>query len=316
MSVKVDRSLELPTSQYYAEQTPKSGIALHHTASDSAHSVARWWRMDKTQTGLTRRVATAYVIDRDGTVFELFDPAGWAFHLGVRWPLPQRVAFEQRFIGIEITSVGGLKEHQGKLYAYDVIAPEFEWPRAKAFECVTPYRGYHWFDRYEPEQLTALGGLVDDLCHRFAIPRVYPEKPFLYYGDALESFQGVIGHATVREDKSDPAPDPELWTTLETTAGLQPIAVAAPFTSVDVDALFDSNVRRLNRMDTGAGSLVKNLLMELERRRTFVELDTPQTGSHTIDYQLLQGDRAALERIARALGFERVTETELEVADA
>jgi hypothetical protein len=31
-------------------------------------------------------VATAYVIDRDGTVFELFDPAAWAFHLGLPWP--------------------------------------------------------------------------------------------------------------------------------------------------------------------------------------------------------------------------------------
>ena len=56
--------------------------------------------------------------------------------------------------------------------------------------------------------------------------------------------------------------------------------------------------------------------MELERRRTYLELVTPQTGSHTIDYALLEGDRAAVERIAKALGFERVTDTELEVADA
>ena len=222
------------------------------------------------EAGKPRHVATAYVIHRDGTIFELFDPAAWAFHLGLRWPRERRIAFEKRFIGIEITSEGALTEHEGRPYAYDEIAPKFERPREEAFECTTPYRGYTWFDRYEPEQLQALGGLVDDLCQRFAIPRVYPEQPFLYYGDALESFKGVIGHAMVRSDKSDPAPDPELWSTLETMAGLRATAVGAVLTSQNTDALFERNVRRLNRMDTAAGSLVKNLLMELKRRRTYL----------------------------------------------
>ena len=90
---------------------PKSGIALHHTVSDDARSAVRWWRADKTANGTPRHVGTAYVIDTDGTVFELFDPAGWAFHLGLRWPGGQRVVFEQRFIGIELASAGGLTEH-------------------------------------------------------------------------------------------------------------------------------------------------------------------------------------------------------------
>jgi hypothetical protein len=325
MRIKVNRGLALPTSEYFAEPQVKSGIVLHHTVCDDADTTVRLWRTDQTADGKPRHVATAYVIDWDGTVFELFDPAHWAFSLGLPWPSRQRVAFEKRFIGIEITSAGGLTEHEGRLYAYGLIAPEFERLPAAAFECTAPYRGFRWFDRYRPEQLQALGGLVDDLCDRFAIERVYPEQPFLYYGEKLESFRGVIGHAMVREDKSDPTPDPELWQTLETMAGLQPVAVTArlssedteaPRTRLDTQALFHRNVRRINRLNTGAGSLVKNLLMELERRRTFVELNTPQTGSHTIDYQLLEGDRAKLERIAKALGFERVTETELEVADA
>ena len=88
--------------------------------------------------------------------------------------------------------------------------------------------------------------------------------------DALASFEGVIGHAMVRDDKSDPAPDPRLWATLEQMAGLQSVAVTTPLTGVERDALFSRNARRLNRMDTAAGSLVKNLLMELKRRRTYL----------------------------------------------
>jgi hypothetical protein len=319
MSLNVDRSLALPESEYFAEPQAKSGIALHHTVCADAVTAIDWWRTDKTLEGNRRRVATAYVIDRDGTVFELFDPEHWAFHLGVPWAQRKRVAFEQRFIGIEIASEGGLREYDGRLYAYNEIAGAFEKPREEAFECPTDYRGYHWFDRYEPEQSTSLGRLVNDLCQRFAIPRVYPEKPFVYYGEALASFKGVIGHAMVRSDKSDPAPDPELWTALETAAGLRPVTVAAaaPLTVEEAEALYKRNVRRLNRMDVAAASLVKNLMMELERRDAYLEFDTPQSGSHTIDYQLLdQSDRAVLEEIAEALGFKEVTDTELEVADA
>ena len=92
MTVNVDRSLELPQSEYYAEPQAKSGIALHHTVCNDAHTTVRLWRADKTKAGKPRHVATAYVIDRDGTVFELFDPAAWAFHLGLPWPYVSRNA--------------------------------------------------------------------------------------------------------------------------------------------------------------------------------------------------------------------------------
>ena len=96
MSVNVDRSLELPKSEYFPEPQAKSGIGLHHTVSDDAHSAVRWWHADMTATGKPRHVATAYVIDKDGTVFELFDPAAWAFSLGLNKPrirLPTIVGF-------------------------------------------------------------------------------------------------------------------------------------------------------------------------------------------------------------------------------
>jgi hypothetical protein len=322
MAVRVDRSLRLPDHEYFAEPQAKTGIALHHTVCDKARTTLMLWQRDRTAGGKPRRVATAYVIDRDGTIFEAFDPACWVFQFGLNWRQDERIPFERRFIGIEITSEGGLLEHEGRLYAYHRVVPDFEKPPGDALDCGTPYRGFRWFDRYEPEQLTALGRLVDELCTRFSIPRAYPAQPFLYYGDALRAFSGVIGHAMVRSDKSDPAPDRRLWRTLEDLAGLVPTpispsplatAMATPLTEVEVEALFTRNTRRLDRMSVAAGSLVKTLLMELERRDVYVKLATPAPGARTVGYDVVQGDRGEVIRLGHALGFKRVTEEELEV---
>ncbi|HLB37179.1 MAG TPA: N-acetylmuramoyl-L-alanine amidase [Gemmatimonadales bacterium] len=322
MAVQVDRSLRLPESEYFASHQAKSGIALHHTVCDEARTTLEIWRQDSAGGGTPKRVATAYVLDRDGTIYEAFDPACWAWQFGLAWPRDQRIRFEQRFIGIEITSEGGLTEQDGKLYAYDLVHPLMEKPPGEAFACGTPYRGYGWFDRYEPAQLDALGRLVDDLCGRFSIPRVYPDKPFVYYGEALAAFEGVIGHAMVRSDKSDPAPDPRVWKTLEKLAGLQPVPVTAavrvagPLTSREIESLFARNVGHLNRMDAAAGSLVKALLMELERRQTYLRLEMPEEGAHAIRYDVIQGDRRRVPPLARALGFKNMTDRLLEVRDA
>jgi hypothetical protein len=318
MTVHVDRNLRLPESQYFAERERKTGIAIHHTVCGAAKTTVELWAAD------AQHVATAYVIERDGTIFETFDPEHWAYHLGVRWPQPLRTAFEKRFIGIEIASEGGLSERDGVLYAFDQVSAQTMRARAQSFDHGTPYRGYRWFDRYEPAQLAALGRLVDDLCGRFPIPRRYPNPPFDYYGETLAEFEGVIGHANVRSDKSDPAPDGALWATLEDLAHLAPTAVVAPsppppsarLSRREIETLFHENARRINAMSTAAGSMLKALMMELERRRVYLRLADPTPHGHAIEYSVAQGDASLVGRLARALGFKSVTDRWLEVRDA
>ena len=327
MTVHVDRSLRLPHGEFFAQRERKTGIAIHHTVCGAANTTIELWRDDRTPRGGKRRVATAYVIGRDGTVFEIFDPEHWAYHLGVPWPGPLRRGFEQRFIGIEIASEGGLIERDGILYAFDRVASHTLRAKAQSFDYGQTYRGYRWFDRYEPTQLDALGRLVDELCERFPIPRRYPDRPFDYYGEALAEFEGVIGHAMVRSDKSDPAPDLALWATLEDLARLAPTAVAPstppppspPSTALtrrDIDALFHENARRINALSTAAGSMVKTLVLELERRRVYLRLADPKPRAHSIEYSVAQGDARLVGRLARALGFENVTDRLLEVRHA
>ena len=324
MPVLVDRSLRLPRGEYFSGIQRKSGIAIHHTAGGSAEASVRIWCRDHGNGGRPNLVGTAFIIGHDGTVFEIFNPTAWAFQFGLRWPAAARLAFERRFIGIEIASEGALIEQDGELYCFDRISSRTRKPRDQALDAGHPYRGYRWFDRYEPAQIRSLGKLVDELCTRFEIPRQYPEQPFEYYGDRLARFEGVIGHAMVRLDKTAPAPDPSLWQALEREAGLKPTPVAPPLrqrgrpvlTSLEIEALFAQNAERADAMHVAAGSLVKALLMELERRGTYIRLDAPVPGSHQIGYQVVQGDHRHVQPIGRALGFKTVTDRLLEVRSA
>ena len=323
MEVQIDRSLRLPATEYFPGPECKTGIALHHTVGGSAESTLRWWREDRTRAGRPSLVGTAYVVDRDGTVFEAFEPEAWAYQFGLPWPAAARLAFERRFVGIELASEGALIERDGGLYCFDRVSPKTRKPASEAFDCGRAYRGSRWFDRYEDAQLGAVGLLVNDLCARFAIPRVRPDDPFAYYGDTLLGFEGVIGHAMVRPDKTDPAPDPRLWDTLVSLASVKPVPVTtqtrtgtAGLTSPEVERLFRDNVEQLAVLAPAAGSLVKALLMELERRRTYLRLHDPVPDGHTIGWTLVRGDRAAVGRLARALGFAAVTDETLEVRHA
>ena len=47
-------------------------VVLHFTAGTTGRSALDTWRGDPA------RVATAYIVDTDGTIFEVFPPAFWA----------------------------------------------------------------------------------------------------------------------------------------------------------------------------------------------------------------------------------------------
>ncbi len=319
MPPTIDKSLRLPAKAFFPTPEQKSGIALHHTVGGSAQSTFEYWK------GNAEMVGTAYIIDRDGTIYEVFDPTAWAWQFGLRWTPSDKAAFEKRFIGIEIASEGALIESGGQLYCFDTISPRTAKPKAEAFDCGKAYRGHRYFDRYEPAQLTSLCALVGWLCDEFHIEKQVPADPTEFRGEALKRFNGIIGHTMVRLDKTDPLPDPAFWDQLRASCGLAVVTdvdAAAPsarrLSEVEIEALFKANTAELNKMNVSAGSMVKGLIMELERdgRATYIRLSDAAPGGHRIAYKMEQGDSSLVARIAKALGFKSVTATRLEVRNA
>ncbi|MBF8293920.1 MAG: N-acetylmuramoyl-L-alanine amidase protein [Bacteroidetes bacterium] len=316
MALKIEQSMRLGLDQYFRPSSPKTGIAIHHTVGGSARSTFDWWMKDPLQIG------TAYIIERDGTVYQVFEPEAWAWQFGLPWASEERIAFEKRFIGIEIASEGGLMEQDGQLYCFDRVSPKTLKSRNEAFDYGKVYRGYRYFDRYENVQVDSLIQLINELCDKFGIERKVPDKPLAYYGDLVKNFPGIIGHTMVRKDKSDPSPDIAFWNRviadcrLAKTSDLGPTPAAPRLLSeLEKDALFEANVHQISVMNTAAGSMVKGAIMELERneRNTYIKLRDAVPDGHAVNYDFVEGDKGLVFRIARALGFKEVTESRLEV---
>ena len=313
-------ALRLDTAQYFPLEAEKTGICIHHTVGASAESTFDYWNRND------EKVGVAYLIDRDGTIHEVFPPKAWAFQFGLSWPDAARIKFEKRFVGIEIASEGGLVEADDKLYAFErARVAACERRRQGAYDHGSVWRSFRWYDQYEPAQVDALIGLINHLCDSLGIPRKVPARFLDYYGESLKDFQGIIGHSMVRADKTDPLPDVEFWEKVVAGCNLELVggaAEAAParaqgMTPADIDALFEANVQVILQMNVAAGSMVKGLIQELCRgdRGTYIELHDLRPDGHTVSYDFLQGDQSLVGRIGRALGL-TVTADRIEVPGA
>lgn len=191
----VNRTILLDKKDYIATQTPKDLIVLHHTVGRTALSTIDYWKTDP------NRIGTAYVIERDGEIYEVFDPKFWAFHLGLKGT---GGAVDKRSIGIEIASEGGLIQRDGKLYCFDKVSDRTLFTQ-EYYDHGIPWREYRFFDAYSDAQITAVIGLINQLCDQFQIPRQTPanhlDADFVY-----QQFSGVLGHHHLRFDKSDVHP--------------------------------------------------------------------------------------------------------------
>lgn len=213
--IGIDRSNYLDKSQYVVEDVEKLAIVLHNTEGASALSTIESWSHD------SQRVAVAYVIERDGTIYEVFPPGMWAWHLGSSSMLgiSQEDAehYNSSTIGIELANEGPLKRGRSSAYyCFDSTNPKNTYkgrPWGMGFDDMVTeqWRDGKYWAAYPSPQMVALGKLVDGLCKKYNIPRVCTGN--LDYNVETLKFSGVYCHANVRKDKMDLHPGFD-WNTL------------------------------------------------------------------------------------------------------
>lgn len=205
--------------QFVKEETQKSQIVLHHTVSgQGVEGDLAWWRQTK------ERIATAIVIDRDGTIYQCFSTRFWGYHIG-----PVSSSFriidqpyrkcDPNTIGVEIDSWGPLLKQDGKYFPARWSADKNRYePWFRAGEIVAknvveydrPYCGFKYYERYTPEQIRSLEDLIRYWNQYWKIPVDYNPGMWKLSAAALIGRPGIYTHVSFRKDKSDCHPQPEL----------------------------------------------------------------------------------------------------------
>lgn len=204
--MEIIRTKRLLGNQYYPQIHFKNQIFLHHTAGTTAEGAINWWNQTPDHVG------TAYVIDRDGTIYEVFDSSRWAYHIGIRGDNDH---VEKHAIGIEIVAAGQLyRREDNKVFFYPLypnLRAHTLIPKEDVWELKKAWRGYNLYHKYTDDQILAISWLVKILIEKFNIPIQENPKNFFLYdgsGEVVKGKGGIWAHSTIRKDKTDIVPEP------------------------------------------------------------------------------------------------------------
>jgi len=203
---------------YIKKETRKSQITLHHTAGGGkAIDVANYWKtIINKKTGLPQKICTSYIIEKDGTVVQLFDTIYGGGHIGdcareFKLLNLSEITLGPYAIGIEIISWGFLQMRNNKLY--NGAGKEFKGDFIKLDK---KYKGFEYFEKYTAEQLKAVQELLPAISAKHNISLRYNEDIWDINTRALTLQNGLFTHNSYRLDKSDVYPDPDLINILTT----------------------------------------------------------------------------------------------------
>lgn len=206
---------QLSTDQYFAEEHTKVQIYLHHTAgSADPFGTVNYWASN------TERIATCVTIGgkpksgsawEDGEVAQAFSSKHWAYHLGLKEATFQKAgvpykSLDKISIGIEICNYGQLSYKDGKYYTY--VGSTI--PSDEVVELETPHRGYKFYHKYTDAQIAAVKDLLILWKDKYNIPLTYNADIWDITTRALRGEAGVFTHNSVRTDKVDVSPQPNL----------------------------------------------------------------------------------------------------------
>lgn len=227
----------LSKGEYFNGSKPKY-VFLHHTAGwHNPYKTVDHWNKDN-----RGRVATEFVLGGqsvrgdefkyDGELVKCFPQGGWGWHLGTG-----RNYVHINSVGIEVNNFGYVTEggyhgkvngrrqwigkEDGKFYTY----AGFEIHPSQMIELDKPFRGHKYWHKYSKKQIEVLKKWLYYIAERDNID-ITKGLPSLIKSKGADAFEyiddvrtgkikgGVWSHTTVRKDKVDMFPQPDLMNML------------------------------------------------------------------------------------------------------
>lgn len=211
-------------TQYYREETQKNSVVLHHTVSGPyAQGVIDWWNQDP------QHIATHFIIQKDGKIYQLYSSKYWAHHLGIKSSFLESMGFtdfnernvilNESSVAMEITNWGGLvPDENGTMHPakWDTNLKKYVpytkivIPDKEVQTYSKPFRDFKYFEKYSDAQIESVNRLVVYLCDKFGIDKTYQSDMWDVSKNALSGKSAIYTHVSYRNDKSDLHPQPEM----------------------------------------------------------------------------------------------------------
>lgn len=142
------------STDYQKQATDKDTIVLHYTAGGTASGAIA-------TLNIRDYVNVHYILDRDGTVYQMFDERFWAYHTG------SGKVNDKRSIGIEIVNWGHLDRFHNALFSW--TGKKIPWDQV---ELCGEFRGYRYWQKLTNEQIATLPLLIANIESRHNIKRI------------------------------------------------------------------------------------------------------------------------------------------------
>lgn len=192
---------------YYAVEHPKERIVIHYTAGQLRSDLGALTQNDK-------HISVAFVIARNGIIYQLFSSKFWSGHIGKGIGNTNTGNAQDKVtIGIELSNYGYLTEKNGNLETYysrqkdkngnpgpvDVYCSLAD--NAAYTKTSAPFRGQSYYSSYGDMQYDSLIILLRYLTAQYNIPRKFlPEAQRFAATEKVLQFKGIVTHINYRTD--------------------------------------------------------------------------------------------------------------------
>lgn len=245
-------------SKYYQSvEHPKQRIVLHFTAGQIRSDLEALTRNDF-------HVSVAFVIGRNGAIYQLFPSKFWSGHIGKGIGNTNTGNAQDKVtIGIELSNYGFLTEKDGNLETYysrqkdnngkigpvDIYCSLTEKQAYKKID--RPFREQSYYATHSEEQYDSLIILLRYLTSRYNIPRAFLPEPKRYEAtEDVLTFKGIVSHINYRKDgKWDIGPGFEWDKVIKGVQATSYTPLFETFKSNEVDGGFESTGENLNSED-------------------------------------------------------------------
>ncbi|MCB0846305.1 MAG: N-acetylmuramoyl-L-alanine amidase [Bacteroidetes bacterium] len=211
------------TGFYEPEKIKKEQIVVHYTIGHVKGDITTLTpAMPRGYPNNKNRLSVAYVIARDGTIYQLFHSAYWAFHLGTG-AVAGNQTMSQKSIGIELSNFGPLKLSRDGT-TLETVYSQYRDPgtgrqlpvdnycllsdEKKYVKVNEPFKDFEYFATFTQAQYRSLIILTRYLTAVHEIPRNFLDESVRYQASVQNAtFNGIVSHVNHRETgKSDIGP--------------------------------------------------------------------------------------------------------------